>query len=156
MRRMRRNLMSIMAMALLIGPGLVQDADAQIRFKAALHTPNVHIRVGNGYYGPYRRGRIRHLPIRRRRVYRINERDRNIARRLAWYSGVQMRELIRLRSYGYNWFEIGRWIDLPRPVVNAAMNQRSWKRFLIKKGLLAQGGNTPQGHGRLIYTFEGG
>jgi hypothetical protein len=140
MKKTRMRLLSLIALALLVitVSGVLQDAEAEVRVGAAVRTPNVSVRIGNTYcshYGGYTRVRI---PIRRYPVYRIAERDRIIAHRLAWYTGVPARTLIRLRRYGYQWFEIGRWLRLPRPVVRAAMHHRSWNLFL-RKGRLHAG-----------------
>ena len=150
MRRMRKSLMAIAALALLATPVLVRDAAAELRITAALRTPNVSVRIGNipaGRYGGYRAG---HLPVRSRRQYKILKRDRQIANRLARYTGVPVRELVRLRAYGYNWLEIGRWLRLPKQVVRAAFNKRSWKRFTHGGGRLAGRGADRHGHGEVI------
>lgn len=149
MKRMNKSLMAIAALALIATPLLVGDAEAEteVRFNAILRTPNMSVRIGNvpaGRYGGYRVG---HLPVRPRRQYRIIKRDRQIAGRLAWYTGVPVRELVRLRTHGYNWLEIGRWLRLPRRVVRAAFNQRSWKRF-------THGGRRLAGHGADRYEHH--
>ena len=84
------------------------------------------------------------MPVRRR-VYRIAQHDLRVARRLAWYSGVPARELIRHRRYGYTWVEIGRWYHMPRRVVRAAMSRRHWNRLLHAEGYVAM---YEDGHGR--------
>ncbi|UCF04839.1 MAG: hypothetical protein JSV33_13075 [bacterium] len=151
MRRMRMSLLSLMALALLVGPGIVQGAEGGVRFNATIHTPNVRVRIGNTPTGYYYRGR--HLPIRRHHYYRIRQRDRAIAHRLAWYTGVPARELIRLRRSSYSWMEIGHWLYLPRRVVRAALNQRSWKRFLLEERLARCGGYR-QGLRRVICLYD--
>jgi hypothetical protein len=82
----------------------------------------------------------RQLPIRVRGHFKIQKQDRMIARRLARYTGMPARELIGMKRLGYNWFEIGRWLYLPRPVVRAAMHERSWRRFLRMERRLAMSG----------------
>lgn len=148
--------MSLIALVLLVLalPGIVQDAEAVIRVGVSLHAPNVRVRVGNTSYGRYRRSRVVRIPVRRHTYYRIAKHDRMIARRLAWYTGVPAKRLIRLRRFGYRWFEIGRWLDLPRPVVRAAMHQRSWNRFL-RTGRHA--GYGPRRHKRVhdVTYFDG-
>lgn len=140
MKKMRMSVLSLIALALLVGPGIVQAAEAGIRFNATLHTPNVRVRVGNtplGHYRVYKRG---YLPIRRLQPYRIGKRDLKIAHRLARYTGVPARELIQLKRQGYSWIEIGRWLSLPRRVVRAAMHQRSWNLFLREEQRLVRCG----------------
>ncbi len=127
MRRMQMSLLSVVALILLVVPGI---AEAGIRFNATLFTPDMHISIGNKPSGQYRSYRTGHLQIRRHRHYKVGRRDREIARRLAWYTGVPLRDVIRLKRLGYQWFEIGRWLRVRRPVIRAAMNQRSWNRFL--------------------------
>jgi hypothetical protein len=153
MNKKRMSLLSLLALALLVLalPGIVQDAEAVIRVSASLHTPNVRVRVGNTSYSRYRHARVVRVPVRRRMYYRIAKHDWRIAQRLAWYTGVPAKKLIRLRRHGYRWFEIGRWLDLPRPVVQAAMHKRSWKRFL-RTGLVD--GHGPRGHKKIrIVTY---
>lgn len=150
MERMRISLLALAALALLVGPALVRDAEAEVRFNATLHTPNMSVRIGNvpsGRYGSYRAG---HLPIRRDRHYKILKRDKQIARRLARYTGAASAELIRLRAFGYNWLEIGRWLRLPDRVVRAAFNQRSWNRFVHEGRRLVGHGAGRHGHNRVI------
>jgi len=150
MKRMRMSLLALAALALLAGPALVRDAEAEVRFNATLHTPNMSVRIGNMPSGRYVSYRAGHLPIRRNRHYKIIKRDRQIARRLARYTGVPSAELIRLRAYGYNWLEIGRWLRLPNRVVRAAFNQRSWNRFTHGGRWLAGHGNDRHEHRRVI------
>lgn len=139
MKRMRMTLLSLMALALLVAPVIVQAAEAGIRFNVAVSTPHVRVRVGNAPsgYRIYKRG---YLPVRRLIVYKIGTRDRKIALRLAQYTGMPARELVHLRHRGYTWFEIGRWLGLPRPVIRAAMHPRTWKTFLIEERRLARCG----------------
>ncbi len=130
MRKTRMILLSLIALALLVGSGFMRNAEAGIRVDATLYTPTVHVSIGNMSSGRHQGYTIGHLPIRRPRHYKVGRRDRAIAHRLARYTGVPARRLTRLRAYGYNWSEIGRWLCLPRQVVRAAMYQRSWNRFL--------------------------
>ena len=151
MKRMRMNLLILIGLALLVIPCIVQGAEAEIRFNAALRTPNVSVRIGNTPIGPYRLYRGGYLPIRMLQRYRIRERDQRIALRLSRYTGVPVRELIRLRRRGYTWIEIGRWLRLPPPVVSAAMNQKSWKRFLREERMYARHGANRRSRRGAIY-----
>ena len=130
MKKTRMSLLTLAALTMVVGIGIAQDARAEIRISAVVHTPNVSVRVGNNPSGYYHIDPDRRLPARGYMHYDITRRDRMIARRLTWYTGVRLGELIRLRRRGYRWVEIGRWLHVPRPVVRAAMNQRSWDRFL--------------------------
>jgi hypothetical protein len=129
MKRMKKSSMTIAAFALLATLVLVRDAEAEVRVSAVLQTPGLSVRIGTAPVGPYGSIRVGHLPVRTNMNYRIVKRDRLIADRLAWYTGVPVRELIRLRAYGYNWYEIGTWLRLPKTVVRAAFNRNSWSRF---------------------------
>ena len=130
MKKLRKTILSIMPLALLMGICTVQNAQAGLRVKATLQTPNARIYVGNTSYGHNRSYTREVLPIRKFKHFKLSKQDRMIARRLAQYTGVPARKLIQLKSCGYRWAQIGRWLYLPRPVVRAAMNQKSWKRFL--------------------------
>jgi hypothetical protein len=125
MRKTRLSMLILIELALLFVSGLSRSAEAGIRVTATLHTPDVHVRIG----GAPRGYTIGHLPVRRPGRHMVGRRDRAIALRLARYTGVPARRLIRLRTYGYTWFEIGRWLRLPPQVVRAAMDRRSWSRF---------------------------
>ena len=130
MRQKRMILLGLIVLALLVGPGFMRPAEAQVRVSATVRTPNVRVSIGNTHPGYHLIGRRGHLPMRGRRLFTLSKQDRVIARRLARYTGVPAREIIQARRYGYNWFEIGRWLRLPRFAVRAAMNQRSWNRFI--------------------------
>jgi len=119
MKRMSTSMMAIAALVLLAALMIVRDAQAEIRVGAALHTPGLRVRIGNAPAGPYGSIRVGHLPVLADMHYRIVKRDRLIAGRLAWYTGVPARELIRLRAYGY----------LPKAVVRAAFSRKKWNRF---------------------------
>ena len=129
MNRKMKSVMAIAALALLATLVVARDATAEIRISAALHTPGLSVRIGNVPMGPYGSVRVGHLPARRNLHRRIVKRDRLIAVRLARYASVPVRELINLRVYGYNWFEIGAYLRLPKVVVRAAFNAKRWDRF---------------------------
>jgi len=128
------SLLSLMALALFLFAA--DDAEAKVRVKAKVRTPYGTIQVANGYSERTWSPRYRQLPARRRPPvhrqveFRITKRDRRIAKRLAWYTGVAKYEIVQLKREGYRWGEIGRWLDVPQRVVRAAKHQRSWKHFL--------------------------
>lgn len=130
MKKTLISLLTIAALTFAVGIGIATDARAEIRIAAVVHTPNVSVHAGYNPSGYYHIRPIRRIQARRYMYYEITRRDRMIARRMAWYTGVQRGELIRLRRHGYSWFEIGRWLHMPRAVVRAAMHQKSWNRFL--------------------------
>jgi hypothetical protein len=136
---MKKLRMSLMASGLMlaVAAGLMTDARAGVRVAASVHTPNVSIHAGYNPSCYYCIGQDRRIQDRRYMGYEITRRDRMIARRMTWYTGVNLGELIRLRRHGYDWFEIGRWLHMPRPVVRAAMNQKSWNRFLREERMNA-------------------
>lgn len=154
MKRMRMSLLSLAALALLAGPGIVQDAKAGIRINATLHTPTVRVCIGNAPSCRYRSCRGGYLPVRVHQYYRVDMRDRKIAHRLARYTGVPSRKLIQLKRRGYHWFEIGRWLHVPRPVVRAAMDHRSWKRFLREERRYARRGAYRRGRRQVVYFYN--
>jgi hypothetical protein len=150
MNKKRMSLLSLLALIILVA---AQDAAAEIRVNATLHTPHMSVGIGNIPCGRHPRYAPAPLPIRGRRLRMVYRHDRAIARRLARYTGVPARRLIRLRRFGYTWFEIGRWLDLPRRVVSAAMHQRSWNRFLHRRLRHARRG-IRRGRGRRIGYYE--
>jgi hypothetical protein len=113
--------------------GLIADARAGVRVDVAVNTPNVRIHAGNDpscHYCIDQDRRIQNRRYNRYEAFELTRRDRMIARHMTWYTGVRLGEVIRLRRHGYNWFEIGQYLHMPRPIVRAAMNQKSWDRFL--------------------------
>jgi hypothetical protein len=152
---MRLNLLAVSTLALIAGCGIVSNASAVVRVEATVRTPNVRVRVSN---------KPAHYPIRVRKPlpmrgyghHRMLAQDRMIARRLARYTGVPARELIHMKRLGYNWFEIGRWLYLPRPVVRAAMHERSWRRFLRMERRLAFSGTRTYAWRHVTYLDDDG
>ena len=131
MKRLKISLLSIAALAVLVGPGMIKNATAGVRVKATVRTPNVSVRIGNTPSRHYRSFVRKPLPVRHVRHHVIiTQQDRKIARRLARYTGVQARELIFLRARGFTWVTIGRWLELRPRAIRAAMRQDSWNRFL--------------------------
>ena len=129
MRTARMTLLSLIALALLIGPGAIRNAEAGIRVRATVRTPVVRIQVGSRPAYHSCNYRCDHQPNRYRTADLITRRDRRIAKRLAWYTGLPTREVLRLKRMGYGWREIGRWLDVPPRVVSASLESRSWKRY---------------------------
>lgn len=125
----RLGFFSLPVLVLLLTIGAVDEAQARIRVQATVKTPYGRVQIDNGAYH-HTRGYRRALPVRHYEDYRVSKRDRNIARRLGRFTGVPKRELVQLRRQGYSWSEIGRWLDVPRKVVKAAKNGKSWKRFM--------------------------
>lgn len=120
---------SLVAVAMTLGTASPSAAD--IRVDARVRTPHVDIRVGNRpgpqvhprYEGPRPHRKYDHH-------YRLGRRDRQVAQRLAWWSGVPRRVLLAERADGWRWKQIGRWYDIHPRVVHAARNHRSWQRFV--------------------------
>ncbi|MCK4538196.1 MAG: hypothetical protein KAV42_05300 [Candidatus Krumholzibacteria bacterium] len=146
MRRMRMSLMSLIVFAMIAGPMIALDAEAGVRFDATFRTDNMRVRVGNIRSDYYRIHRRRPMPVRRHRGYEVGRQDRQIAYRIGRYTGIPAWELVQLRRYGYSWLEIGRWLELPRYAVRAAMHKKSWKRFLREEQRFAM--RTAPRHGR--------
>ncbi len=150
MRTLRMNVLGLMTLVLILAVSDTPNASAGIRVKASVRTPHVGVHIDTGPAGQYRHHRHGPLPVRRDGFHRAERRDRKIARRLAWYTGTSSRELVGLKRQGYCWTEIGRWLEVPRPVIRAAMNTRSWDRFLRQQSRLARCGTRPDPHRRII------
>ena len=153
-KRMRKTILAAMVLTAVIMTAT--DVAAGVRVGAVVRTPNISLRIGNVPAG--RRiaaRRLRPMPVRRR-IYRIVKHDIRIARRLAWYSGVHARELLRHRRQGYTWFEIGRWYYMPRRIVRAAMSPGRWNRLLHAEGYVAwHEGGRGRDHGRGEFRGRG-
>ena len=138
MKRERMRRMAIAAAAFAAVAAYATRADARVRVTANINVPVVWVYAGNASSCYHDVRYYRRAPARRHVYFGITKRDRRIARRLAWFSGVPARELVRLRMNGFGWFEIGRIIYVPRPVVRAAMHRRSWNRLLDDEWIRAR------------------
>jgi len=137
MKRIQASLMSLVALALL-GSVAADTASAGVRVKATLRTPTLVVRTGNVHvdHDPY--CRIEPATIRVHQRGRVTAYDRVIARRLASYTGVPTRRVLKLRRQGYTWFGVGRFLHLRPRVVRAAFQQRSWNRFMRRHAEFAR------------------
>ena len=116
-------------LVLLLALSAVDEAQARIRVQATVRTPYMTVQVDNGPYGQARVHRAV-LPVRHLEVRRVSARDRNVARRLSRFTGVPRPELVQLRREGNTWREIGRWLGVPRQVIRASLNGKSWRMFM--------------------------
>ncbi|MEZ4387114.1 MAG: hypothetical protein R3D98_05975 [Candidatus Krumholzibacteriia bacterium] len=134
-----------LALALTILAATRAEAGLQVRVRVpggviAIRTPGRPVRVLRP---------LPALPAARGQVC-MTRQDRQVARRLAQVSDVEMSELLRLRRLGYAWLEIGLWLELPRRTVVAALDADTWTRHqrslrrLDHDRLAAQG--PPVGH----------
>jgi hypothetical protein len=139
--------------ALILGLGMVEKARAGVRVSATVRTPAITVRVGN----TPRAFVPRPLPVRR--VYRhvpITHRDREIASRLEWYTGVPVKQMLFMKSRGYTWCEIGHWLGVSDGTVQAAMQYRTWKRFLRAQRHACCGKDRGRhGRHRVVYVERG-
>lgn len=137
MKNIRNPITIMMPLALLISVCMAQDIQAGVRVKAAINTPSVRIQFSNMPLDHYRIFTRKAFPVRVHKHFKIGKQDRMIARRLARYTGLPARVLVNARARGYTWFEIGRRMFLPRPVVLAAMHKKTWKHFLSREHMFA-------------------
>lgn len=129
MNTKRTTIMTLATIALALGIGGVADANAGLRIDARIHVGggHTHIIYGSPDYG---RVCLPPLQVRQGLRVRVTRADRQIAARLARYTGVSSRKLLRLKRQGYRWQEIGRWLGLPHKTIRMAMDGRRWHRFL--------------------------
>ena len=135
MKTMRTKLLIPLVLILLAGALLVPKAKAEVRVDAIWRTPGFSVQIDAGPRGQLGIGlRRAPLPVRPHLPQiRLLAQDRQIAARLSRYTGVPRDELLRYRGFGYTWPEIGRWLDLPRPAIRAAMERDSWQRYLDRR-----------------------
>lgn len=147
MKTTRTTLAAITALTIILGFGALDRAEAAIRVQATLRTPNVDIVIGNRP-AVRRVLPLRPLPVRAHLQAAVTRRDARIARRLARYTGVSRGEILRARRMGYTWREIGRWLDVPVRVLDAAMSSREWNRTQScgRHGTVAIRGRGHNGH----------
>jgi hypothetical protein len=165
MKTMRTSILGLTATALILVALAPRPADAGIRVSATLRTPNIGIHLSTGQ--PDRcPGCVRvPLPVRRHAGLRLAKHDRQVAARLADFTGVRKQELLRLRRHGYSWLQIGLHLGLSRQAVNASFSARTWQRYLngprpyVKCGTALPGpghhGAGPRGTGRLLIGHHG-
>ncbi len=125
MKKMRMTLLGVSAAALLGSIMVPATVDAKTRVHVAVKTPHVKVGVTNTSRHLDNRGGFH--PVR---TYDVGNRNRAIALRLASYTGVSPKVMLRLKRRGFNWVQIGRRIGISRQVVKAAMYPHTWKRFL--------------------------
>ena len=154
MKTLQKILLGWMAPIILTGSALVTDADAGVRVSATLRTPAVVVRVGHPPYALRYKDKTRRLPVRQYRVYTVTSNDWMVAGRLASVTRVAAQELIQLRRYGYTWFEIGHYLYLPPRVTRAALDHRTWKRFLREQQMARHHGR-PFRDQAVIHLDEG-
>lgn len=170
MKTMRTSIPILAAAALILMALAPRPAEAGIRVSATLSTPHVGIHLSTGH--PDRcPGCVRApLPVRRYAALKLAKHDRQVAERLADFTGVRKQELLRLRRHGYSWLEIGLHLGLSRQAVNASFTARTWQRYLngprpyVKCGAALPGpghdgpghhGSGPRGTGRLLIGAHG-
>jgi len=102
----------VMAALVAVDGGQMGKAQAGVRVKAQLKTPHVTVHFNHGS----RPGRT-HRPF----VYRITQRDRMIARRLAHETGYRQNILLDLRARGLSWKQVGQRLDIPRRTIKVAV-----------------------------------
>jgi hypothetical protein len=154
MKTLQKIILGWMAPIILTGSGLATDARAGVRVNATLRTPGVEVRVGHPPYQRHYKYRARRLPARPFHYYTVDRHDWRVAGRLASITGVSTREMIQLRRYGYTWREIGRILRLPRGVTRAAMDHRSWKRFLREERLARHENRHRRGQRDVMYHLD--
>jgi len=151
MKRIQASLMSLAVLGLL-GTFAADTASAGVRVGATLQTPTVRVRLGQTRVVYTPTCEIEPATIHIHKRGRLSARDHNIAKRLAWYTGVPKRRVIKMRRRGYTWFGVGRFLHLRRGVVRAAMHQRSWNRFLRHEARIA--GHPGPRDRNIIHTRE--
>jgi hypothetical protein len=65
--------------------------------------------------------------------HKLSRRDFRIAWRLSYLSGIREGRLLRMREAGWNWNQIGRHFELPRPMVQAAKNKKMFERMVANR-----------------------
>jgi len=126
----RRDLSIIIAFGIILGTLVASQARAEIRVNARVRVPGGVIQIDNGVH--------RHHVGRPTVIRELNRQDRKIARRLARYTGVAKRDILRLRRVGYRWNEIGRWLELSRRTMQAAKHADTWARFMKRQKRLSR------------------
>jgi hypothetical protein len=111
MKTLRMTLLSLTALAFFLIPADSFAGPTKFRVRAKVRTPHVHVDYSYRDHN------------------QMTRQDRQIAKRLAKYTGVSKRHLLKLRARGFRWSEIGRLYEMPRGLVRAAQSTRSWREF---------------------------
>ena len=127
MNTLKMIILSLSALILFSIPTEALAGPSDVRIRAKFRTPQVRVDVNLGTRYVTVRNNLLH---RDQRSLRLSRLDRQIAKRLASYTGMSKHRLLKYRANGYRWSEIGRWLDLPRRVVRAARSAESWREFL--------------------------
>jgi len=91
--------------------GQMEKARAGIVVEARIQMPNLSVQYQSG---PRR--------VHRTPVFQVTARDRAIARRLAFKTGLRGEMLLDLRSRGLSWNQIGQRLGIPRGQIRFAMH----------------------------------
>jgi hypothetical protein len=123
--RFRQAGLAALALAAIVAVdgGQMGKAEAGVRINARLKTPHVSVHFRNAPHT----ARV-HRPF----VYRITQRDRAIAKRLAYQTGHRRMVLLDLRSRGFTWRQIGRRLAIPPRLVRIAVH--SSDHHVVRRG----------------------
>ena len=123
--RLRQAGLAALALAAIVAVdgGQMGKAEAGVRINARLKTPHVSVHFRNAP----RTARV-HRPF----VYRITQRDRAIARRLAYQTGHRRMVFLDLRARGFTWRQIGRRLAIPPRLVRIAVH--SSDHHVVRRG----------------------
>ena len=131
--------LTVLSLTLLGAPAA--NAQTKVRVQAKVQTPVGVIHVSNTPSVRYRELPPRPVLPSPRYVVKITAQDRQIARRLARYTGAEKQRLLNLKREGYTWVQIGQWLDLSPRAVRAAHSQVAWNRFLDDQHVVIRCGN---------------
>lgn len=128
-RRLIGPVLAALMLLTVLGLMLPSRADAQIRLGVRLSIPHVDVVIRTGTDGHA----VRTCQVPVRRVTVLDRGDRLTALRLARETRYGQDVFLDLRRAGYDWYEIGRILDLPRRMIVAAVyagddGHRDWNR----------------------------
>ncbi len=139
MQTKRYGFTGILALVLLLGTLAAERADAGLQVRARVRIPGGVIQVQTPGQPVRMIHRVTTPAPRHRHVHaQVTRHDRQVAGRLARFTGVEKSELLRLRRLGYGWTEIGLWLELPRRAMVAVQDADTWSRYQRSSRRLGQ------------------
>ena len=119
MKTLKMTFLGLCALAFFMIPIDALAWRTDVRVRVGTPSPQVRVKVRpNGWCGTHSGSNGRH----RQEIHHLTKRDYRVAKRLARSTGIYWKSLIKDRSRGYSWVEIGRMWGVPRKLVSLALN----------------------------------
>lgn len=131
MKTLKMAILSLSALIVFLAPTQTLAGSSDFGIRVKVRTPQVRVNVGtrdrSGSDYVWRTGQDRSS-------LHLSKRDYRMAARLADYTGISKHRIMKMRSRGHSWSEIGYRLDLPKRVIRAARSAKKWNQFMRPRG----------------------